>query len=77
MSDDGVVTRSDVVRDATPYEVTPGMDKGALGLDGHLKKSTGLSREEFHAGAYLLGKPFTQGVYVSWHLSFGVIGKVL
>ena len=53
MSDEGVVTRSDVVLDATPYEVTPGMDKGALGLDGHLKKSTGISREEFRADVEL------------------------
>jgi hypothetical protein len=29
------------------------MDKGALGLDGHLKKSTGLIREEFRAGVEL------------------------
>ena len=53
MSDEGVVTRSDVVLDATPSEVTPAMDKGALGLDGHLKKSTGLIREEFRAGVEL------------------------
>ena len=32
------------------------MGKGALGLDGHLKKSTGLSREEFRAGVELEGK---------------------
>jgi hypothetical protein len=53
MSDEGVVTRSDVALDATPWQVTPVMDKGALGLDGHLKKSTGLIREEFLAGVEL------------------------
>ena len=35
------------------------MDKGALGLDGHLKKSTGLIREEFRAGVELSGKLVT------------------
>ena len=35
------------------------MDKGALGLDGHLKKSTGLIREEFRAGVELQGKLVT------------------
>ena len=53
MSDEGVVMRSDVVLDATPWQVTPGMDKGALGLDGYLKKSTGISREEFRADVEL------------------------
>jgi hypothetical protein len=35
------------------------MGKGALGLDGHLKKSTGLIREEFRAGVELQGKLVT------------------
>ncbi len=57
MSDERVVTRSDVALDATPWQVTTVVDKGALGLDGHLKKSTGLNQEEFRADVELQGKP--------------------
>ena len=44
--------------------VMPSRSKGALGLDGHLKRSTGF-REESRAGVELLGKPVTGGAYVS------------
>ena len=39
--------------------VMPSKSKGALGFDGHLKRSTGLVWEESHAGAELKGKPVT------------------
>ena len=45
--------------------VMPSRSKGALGLDEHLKRSTGLVREESRVGVELLGKPVTGGAYVS------------
>ncbi len=45
--------------------VMPSRSKGALGLDGHLKRSTGLVREESRADVELKGKPVTRGAYVS------------
>jgi hypothetical protein len=46
MSEEGRVTLSYVARYVTAFGITTRKGKGALGLDGHLKGSTGIIREE-------------------------------
>jgi len=57
MSGDGRVMPSYVAKSATPFGITTWKGEGALGLDGHLRGSTGIVRDESRADVELWDKP--------------------